>query len=84
MAKIQTWISHCMQEHDCSINNDHFVPTRLLDIRSGIALKHMEGMEPVPYVALSHCWGEITTAKPMLLTKTSTIQERAKGIAMNM
>lgn len=45
-----------MQNHNqCSIENHHFVPTRLLDIRDGITLKHMGQMKPVSYVALSHC-----------------------------
>lgn len=80
------WVANCLENHDqCSIENDHFVPTRLLNVRDDVvALQHTAHIGPVPYVALSHCWGVPSAEEPMLVTETSTIEERLKGIPMDM
>ncbi|KAF2028158.1 HET-domain-containing protein [Setomelanomma holmii] len=66
------WISHCDKSHECwSIDNQRFVPPRLLDLRafdheSSLDLKLIARYDApansfsalAHYATLSHCWGD--------------------------
>lgn len=83
LARMRSWIDDCVENHEvCCITNDHFMPSRLLDLRDGIVLRHYTG-PPVSYVALSHCWGPHIPEKPMLVTDSSTITQRVRDIDMS-
>lgn len=82
---MRAWIDNCAENHECSIKNNHFAPTRLLNVHNGVALQETEAMGPVSYVALSHCWGKDHehAKKSMSTTNTSNIRERRLGIDMD-
>lgn len=82
VTKLREWIRDCVDNHaQCEITNNSFVPTRLLDVRrDGIILRDMRDEDPIPYVALSHCWGAHSVSKPRFVTDSSTITERLMGI----
>jgi hypothetical protein len=71
----RTWLVHCKESHgDCMAPSQSFMPTRLLDLNgttealSDVRLVDTVGMEPVEYVALSHCWGP-PNIQPLRTTK---------------
>lgn len=78
------WIHDCESNHGICYIPKTFTPIRLLNVRNGIALQHMDiqDTDSVTYVALSHCWGAPGIKKSMLTTDISTIGERMTGIAM--
>lgn len=87
VSLMREWIRKCVKGHpECSMDNDGFNPTRLLDVRDSddIVLRYTRDAEPLEWVALSHCWGAQIAEKPMLTTNTATIEERMTKIPMNM
>nr|CDL70792.1 vegetative incompatibility protein 1a [Cryphonectria parasitica] len=84
VAQMRGWISDCIESHqDCAIANNGFIPSRLLNVQDGINLQDTREMAPVPYVALSHCWGTHIAEKPMLKTTWKTIEEKMVEIPWN-
>lgn len=74
VSNMKSWIKDCMDNHGtCSIPNESFTPTRLLNVRDRVILQQMNNTGPVQYVALSHCWGPPNLEKAMLKTTRETI-----------
>ncbi|KAH8624427.1 hypothetical protein IG631_21166 [Alternaria alternata] len=57
----EDWLVSCVQEHKkCRRVDDVFVPPRLLRVtcaQDEVHLVSMDVTKPVPYAALSYCWG---------------------------
>jgi hypothetical protein len=56
------WLKDCIESHPgCAVTDSKFTPTRLIDV--GLDDSEpclLEGkFGPVPYVALSYCWGSV-------------------------
>ncbi|KAK6432176.1 hypothetical protein LTR95_011655 [Oleoguttula sp. CCFEE 5521] len=70
--KIQNWLEDCKRDHEsCESSAATAWPTRLIDVGFGQAaslrLVETSPDDPLPYVALSHCWGN-----PEAMAKTTT------------
>ncbi|KAF6830263.1 heterokaryon incompatibility protein [Colletotrichum plurivorum] len=71
------WYKYCRDKHaECSPPVAPTLPTRVLDIEKGNALKRVFLLEtnkcPGEYAALSYCWGP---GNPVLVTTTGNIYE---------
>ncbi|RFN46296.1 het-domain-containing protein [Fusarium flagelliforme] len=70
-------LQNCLQNHSCAPKPNQFMPTRLIHIRV-IDGKHaaflVQGVEPKPYVTLSHCWGP--SFPPWAKTIESNLESR--------
>ncbi|KAJ8113251.1 hypothetical protein OPT61_g4575 [Boeremia exigua] len=62
VLQVQRWLSRCNSSHkNCgTIGSDVSLPTRLIDVESGLRLVETRGMHG-RYVCLSHCWGSQAT-----------------------
>ncbi|KAF1975236.1 HET-domain-containing protein, partial [Bimuria novae-zelandiae CBS 107.79] len=71
----KTWGHGCFAEHpECPKYEPNWMPTRLIEIldKNNIRLVDTESLAaPVPYYALSYCWGE----EPVLTTTGAVIQD---------
>jgi hypothetical protein len=85
---VKTWLSNCLDNHErCQRKGDankKAMPTRLLDVsstRGGVRLVETREMTgPVPYICLSHCWGD---ASKQFTTTRRTLEKRKRGIFLN-
>ena len=83
----QQWLSTCLKEHThiCPHNPAAPLPTRVIDVgrTSGAAepFLHISTGEPVPYIALSHCWG--TNQKSLYTTTQENISDRQRAIPLS-
>lgn len=61
MSIIRQWLSHCDSQHACGVSLANQLPTRLIDVGSGVdsTVRLYEPMssDSLNYVALSHLWG---------------------------
>ncbi|KAH7085276.1 heterokaryon incompatibility protein-domain-containing protein [Paraphoma chrysanthemicola] len=78
----RNWISECINEHQHpEPTASSFMPSRLLELRNLNAPYDVrlasEFTHPVPYVALSYCWGGEQTQK----TTKANLKEQQQGIA---
>lgn len=85
LDQVREWYDHCLQNHTvCRFGNAGSVyhPTRLLDIGDGLQAKDFiyliepQKIETVnklalPYMTLSHCWGNISLLQHTALTSAS-------------
>jgi hypothetical protein len=80
IARLQTWINQCDQEHEgCHGERHPVLPTRILDLgepgfTGNVKLVETNGHRG-QYIALSHCWG----ASNSFLTTRDTIESRKNG-----
>ncbi|KAI1761141.1 hypothetical protein GGR53DRAFT_522602 [Hypoxylon sp. FL1150] len=61
-ALFKRWIEVCDEKHDgCRRKNINVstMPTRLIEVSDRIRLIDSAAISPSPYVALSHCWGQV-------------------------
>ncbi|KAH8586046.1 heterokaryon incompatibility protein-domain-containing protein [Bisporella sp. PMI_857] len=79
LANIQSWISHCSENHPQCKRTTQALPTRLIDVgqdghtpRLVISKAGKTGL----YICLSHCWGDNQPLK----TTTKTLKAHQKGI----
>ncbi|KAH7176189.1 heterokaryon incompatibility protein-domain-containing protein [Dactylonectria macrodidyma] len=84
---VRDWIRTCKTSHDnrdCHVLGDRDFPTRILDI----SLEDPKLVETTgqagEFVALSHCWGRLTSSSSPPLTLTSNLQAHCtSGIPQN-
>ncbi|PMD42971.1 HET-domain-containing protein [Hyaloscypha variabilis F] len=80
IARLQTWIDRCDQEHEgCHGERYPVLPTRILDLGEPGFTGNVKLVETNShrgqYIALSHCWG----ASNSFLTTRDTIESRKNG-----
>lgn len=77
--KILSWLRDCDEQHQC-VSDQPFMPTRVLDLRSGGKVKLLEthGMKG-RYSALSHCWGK----SPTVTTTSASFRSHQEGISLS-
>lgn len=81
---LKHWLAQCGKHLDCSVSQQSFLPTRLLDLEN----VHVDGqvrlvisrdiVKKVRYVTLSHCWGGDV---PFQLRET-TMERMMSGFAL--
>jgi len=82
-ALVSKWRKECITSHpNCSTSKSCFKPTRLLDVGNEITPPHLvdEFAQPVPYVALSYCWGNVADT---LKTTRANIEEHRVCIKLS-
>lgn len=83
VLQVQRWLRRCNATHsECgSIGLDAPLPTRLIDVESGLRLVETKGMHD-RYVCLSHCWGnqDSTTAKQTFKTTRENLSSGLENI----
>lgn len=83
VLQVQRWLRRCSATHPkCgSIGLDVPLPTRLIDVESGLRLVETKDMHG-RYVCLSHCWGnqDPTTAKQTFKTTKKNLSSSLKNI----
>jgi hypothetical protein len=78
----RNWISQCINEHQHPVSTTtNFMPSRLLELEvqpnASYSLRMVsEFTQPVPYVALSYCWGGEQTQK----TTKANFEGQQQGI----
>ena len=88
--QIRSWIDNCLQLHKkCSKpETSGTLPKRVLDVGvipgSNIISLYESQHEAVPYIALSHCWGNPTIHKIPLKTLKSNINEMKNNISWDL
>lgn len=80
IARLQTWIKRCDQEHEgCHGERHPVLPTRILDLGEPGSAGNVKLIETNGhrgrYIALSHCWG----ASSSFLTTWDSIESRKNG-----
>ncbi|KAF2272450.1 HET-domain-containing protein [Westerdykella ornata] len=72
VVQVQRWLRRCSAAHrKCgSVDLDVPLPTRLIDVGSGLRLVETKGMRG-RYVCLSHCWGDHTSTSAHQAFKTT-------------
>jgi hypothetical protein len=92
ISKIRLWLKDCNENHvkcfsSSDINNDNFLPTRLIDV-CGVGqsyrlvetskLSNSKKQKAMTYLALSYCWG--SPSAPPMTTTHETLQARLEGL----
>jgi hypothetical protein len=90
LAVLSRWIRDCNEGHQqkCVSGNRLSLPSRLLQVSANqvrlVQTKDIQGAEknlkPVPYVALSHCWGQ----EPTSATSSSNLERMRAKIPVSM
>jgi hypothetical protein len=83
-ALLRAWLHRCDESHDCWSANGATTPSRLLDVgttnTSTLRLCYSNENETPKYLALSHCWGEVSKEKqPQFCTTNENIEQRLNG-----
>jgi hypothetical protein len=73
---IKDWLKTCDLKHQCYQGNGVKLPTRLIDVSEKQPVLLESNNLQGPYIALSHCWGNIQP----ITTTVRTIKNRFKGI----
>jgi hypothetical protein len=76
-----SWLAECLQKHpDCQRLQQSITksPTRLIEITSGDELRLFYPDSRVPYISVSHCWGQ---SRPFQLTKANH-DELVRGLPL--
>lgn len=82
IAQIKAWNSECQRDHElCKIKHENWrLPTRLLALEDKkVRLVETKGLDPIPYVALSYCWGD-PTRHPVIKTLKANYKSHQTGI----
>jgi hypothetical protein len=79
VSRLKEWISTCDDNHkDCRVEEVPLLPSRVIDVgvassRSGpVKLVETAEGERGIYIALSHCWGHVST--PFITTHSNIVQ----------
>lgn len=76
LAKIKKWMATCMDHHhECDESDSSILPTRVIDVRPVRPRLHLLNGASRQYIALSHCWGGVTSFR----TTTATIDQHVEG-----
>jgi Pyruvate/2-oxoacid:ferredoxin oxidoreductase delta subunit len=81
--QLKSWIENCQQNHPKCSTRGARLPTRVIDVGEqdgGRQFLHISNGAVADYVALSHCWGQVTHLK----TTRDSLEERMKGLEWNM
>lgn len=81
-ALLRAWLDVCNELHPCRRQPQGSFPTRLLGLSNSDSLKLVSGQEvsSQPYIALSHCWGELAPGEiPWYCTTDDNISSREEG-----
>ena len=62
LTKISSWLKDCQEAHTLCKDRSEIRPARLLEIsnidsRNSLRLRNTQQLGPVPFAALSYCWG---------------------------
>jgi Heterokaryon incompatibility protein (HET) len=83
---IKSHVETCMLNHKCSLDRRRLslLPDRVIWVNAPQAPSHIQLIEPqgkirAPYLALSYCWGPVSSST--YLTNASTFAARKAGIA---
>jgi hypothetical protein len=79
VIQVKNWLQRCSKYHaQCGpIDIDVPLPTRLIDVASGLRLVETKGMHG-RYVCLSHCWGK---SSPEGVTKRDSLKASLQSIS---
>jgi hypothetical protein len=81
LATIKGWIARCIVDHCtpnslCDTPERPGLPTRVVDVGSGVVKVVETKGARANYICLSHCWG----LEQIITTTRSTLEERMKAV----
>ena len=91
-ALLRAWLRQCNEHHECCKHQEEsesMMPTRVLYVgdskdSDSIRLVYASETSRQQYVALSHCWGELSVKeKKGFCTTTENISQRQKGLKVS-
>lgn len=87
---LRAWLHRCNVEHSCfdRLRSESILPTRLLFIgdldTDVLSICLATELDDQDFVALSHCWGELSEAdKGVICTTSENLSIRRKGFGIN-
>jgi hypothetical protein len=75
----QSWVENCVNEHHgCGRYEPSPLPDRVIDVSGDVVKLYESNNEKLPYIALSHCWGD---TKARCITLKNTLEAQKKNIS---
>lgn len=80
---IRQWLKDCNEHHKCHLDQNGYLPTRVIDVRHGTGIRLLEKPgSSEKYIALSHRWGNQGKNRAFSTTRNN-IEQRMKSMKIS-